>query len=89
MEDNTIVKTQRTFTGKVSSVSGEKSVLVEVARRFQHARYHKPITRKTRYMAHDESSSCAVGDVVEIEECRPLSARKRWRVVRTLTKAAI
>ena len=89
MEQDTIVKTQRTFTGKVASLSGEKTILVEVARRFAHARYHKVITRKTKYMAHDEANDCGVGDIVEIEECRPLSARKRWRVVKTLSKAAV
>ena len=86
-QQQTVNKTQRTFTGKVTSVSGLKSVVVEVARRYEHRIYHKVITRKTRYMAHDESSACTVGDQVEIQECRPMSARKRWRVVKTLEKA--
>jgi small subunit ribosomal protein S17 len=87
MEQQTVNKTHRTFVGKVTSVSGAKSVIVEVARRFEHRLYHKVVTRKTRYMAHDEASTCTVGDHVEIEECRPMSARKRWRVVKTLEAA--
>lgn len=87
MEQHTVNKTQRTFVGKVASVSGAKSVLVEVARRYEHRLYHKVVTRKTRYMAHDEASVCSVGDQVEIEECRPMSARKRWRVVKMLGAA--
>lgn len=87
MEQQTVNKTQRTFVGMVTSVAGAKSVVVEVARRFEHRLYHKVVTRKTRYMAHDEASACGVGDRVEIEECRPMSARKRWRVVKTLEAA--
>jgi len=86
MEQQTVNKTQRTFVGKVTSVAGAKSVVVEVARRFEHRLYHKVVTRKTRYMAHDEASACVMGDMVEIQECRPMSARKRWRVVKTLEK---
>ncbi len=89
MEQQTVNKTQRTFVGKVTSVAGLKSVIVEVARRYEHRKYHKVITRKTHYMAHDEIGGCVLGDKVEIEECRPMSARKRWRVVKTLGKTAV
>lgn len=72
---------KRQFTGTVASVAGAKSVVVIVQRRFKHRLYHKYITTAARYMAHDESSACQAGDTVMIEECRPMSARKRWRVV--------
>lgn len=78
---------RRELTGTVISVAGQKSVVVQVSRRYMHKTYRKFITRLTKYMAHDERSGCAVGDTVQIEECRPLSAMKRWRVVKTVTKA--
>jgi len=81
MEQETTIRRKRQFTGTVTSVSGEKSIVVAVSRRYEHPIFHKFITRVTKYMAHDEHSKCAVGDTVVIEESRPLSARKRWRVV--------
>lgn len=78
---------KRQFTGTVISVAGEKTIVVKVSKRFIHKTYRKFITRATKYMAHDEQSRCAVGDTVQIEECRPLSAQKRWRVVKTIEKA--
>jgi small subunit ribosomal protein S17 len=80
-------KTRRRFTGEVTSVSGAKSVVVAVKKRVLHALYRKYLNRTLRYMAHDEASTCGVGDTVVIEECRPMSARKRWRVVKTVEKA--
>lgn len=76
------------FVGTVTSIAGHKSVVVSVTRRVQHPLYKKYINRTRKFMAHDESCACSVGDIVEIEETRPLSARKRWRVIRTLQKAA-
>jgi len=74
---------RRRFTGEVVSVAGAKSVMVAVRKRVQHRLYRKYITRICRYMAHDESAKLTVGDQVTIEECRPMSARKRWRVVQS------
>jgi small subunit ribosomal protein S17 len=65
----------------VTSVAGAKTVVVEVHKRMIHRTYGKYIDRVVKYMAHDEASACHVGDHVEIEECRPMSARKRWRVL--------
>ena len=79
--DTTTVRRKRKVAGTVSSVSGAKSIVVAVSRRYEHPKFHKYITRVTKYMAHDEHSKCVVGDAVIIEESRPLSARKRWRVV--------
>lgn len=81
MDQERTIRRRRQFNGRVVSVAGEKSVVVEVERRFKHRTYHKYVTRATKYMAHDEQSNCVVGDTVRIEECRPMSARKRWRVV--------
>jgi small subunit ribosomal protein S17 len=58
----------------------DKSVVVAVDRRFQHALYGKTIRRTSKFMAHDEENACQVGDKVTIEETRPLSKRKRWIV---------
>ena len=73
--------------GTVTSVSGKQSVVVQVDRRVLHDRYHKYISRRSRFMAHDERGECGIGDVVEIVSCRPLSKRKRWRVRRIVERA--
>ena len=63
-----------------------KTVVVTVSRRFRDKRFHKFISRRVRYKAHDEQNACHVGDVVELVESRPYSKTKRWRVSRTLVK---
>ena len=78
---NTTVRRKRHLSGTVTSVSGAKSVIVAVARRFEHPVFHKYITEVKKYMAHYEHAKAAVGDHVIIEESRPLSAKKRWRIV--------
>jgi small subunit ribosomal protein S17 len=70
----------RTRIGVVVSDKMKKSVVVEVSRQITHPVYHKIVRVKKRFMAHDESNACAVGDRVRIVESRPLSRRKRWRV---------
>ena len=74
--------------GTVTSVAGTQSIVVRVDRRVLHDRYHKYISKSSKFMAHDERSECSVGDVVEIVSCRPLSARKRWRVRRVVERAS-
>jgi small subunit ribosomal protein S17 len=73
-------KTRSTKVGRVVSNGMDKSVVVAVDRRFQHALYGKTIRRTSKFMAHDEENACQVGDKVTIEETRPLSKRKRWIV---------
>lgn len=73
--------------GVVVSDTMDKSVVVRVERTTKHPLYKKVIRRRKRYMAHDEKNDCRVGDVVRIAECRPLSRRKRWRVMEIVTKA--
>ena len=72
--------------GVVVSDKTDKTVLVEVRRLHRHPLYGKVMRRTKRYLAHDESNQCQVGDRVLIRESRPLSRRKRWRVVRVLEK---
>lgn len=72
---------RRILQGVVVSDSGDKSVVVRVDRRVQHPLYKKYIQRSKKYMAHDVDNQCQVGDKVRIQECRPLSARKRWEVL--------
>jgi len=58
----------------------DKSVIVEVSRTVLHPLYQKYVRKRTRFMAHDETNACKVGDRVRIIESRPLSRRKRWRI---------
>ena len=81
------VGAQRTLTGTVVSNKMQKTVSVSVERLVKHERYSKYIRRTTKLLAHDESSQCKEGDVVEIAECRRLSARKAWKVVRVVKQA--
>ena len=68
--------------GKVVSKMGSKSVVVEVSYREQHPVYGKVIIRRKKYHVHDEADTAKVGDEVVIMETRPLSATKRWRIVK-------
>ena len=72
---------RRTLIGTVVSDKMEKTVVVEVTRRVLHGRYHKYMTRRKKYKAHDESIAILTGAEVVIEESRPLSRTKRWVVV--------
>jgi len=78
---------KRQLTGRVVSDKMKKTVTVLVERRMKHALYGKFITRSSKYHAHDEASECKQGDLVRIEECRPLSRTKGWRVVQLVEKA--
>ncbi len=73
--------------GVVAGKPGAKTVKVLVERLFPHATYKRVIRRSKYFLAHDEHDQCGLGDKVEITESRPLSARKRWRVLRIVTKA--
>ncbi len=72
---------RRKFTGVVVADAMDKTVVVRVERTETHPRYGKRFRRSTKLKAHDERNEYAVGDEVVIEETRPLSATKRWRVV--------
>ena len=74
-------KLNRTISGKVISDKMNKTVTVLVERRLMHPLYGKFITRSKKYHAHDEVNQCSVGDIVLLEECRPLSKTKNWKVI--------
>ena len=74
--------------GRVVSNKMDQTVVVAVDFVRRHRLYHKRITRTSKFMAHDEQNSCKTGDVVRIEEIRPLSKRKRW-IVREIVEQAV
>ncbi len=80
-------KTVRTVTGKVVSNKMQKTITVVVERYEPHPRYGKYLRRTTQLLAHDENNESREGDVVAIQECRPLSRRKNFRLVRVISRA--
>jgi small subunit ribosomal protein S17 len=78
---------KRTATGRVVSDKMVKTVTVLVERRVKHPLYGKFVTRTKKYHAHDENGEYHEGDLVEIEECRPISKTKAWRVTKLLEKS--
>jgi small subunit ribosomal protein S17 len=85
-ETTRTVRTQK--IGRVVSTKMDKTVVVSVDYVRRHPIYHKRITRTSRFMAHDDANDCNEGDLVRIEECRPLSRNKRW-VVREIVERGI
>lgn len=81
-------KTRKTRQGSVVSNGMEKSAVVLVERKVRHKLYGKFIRRRVKYIVHDPANECNVGDIVLIEECRPLSKNKRWRVRSIVQRAA-
>ena len=80
---------QKTRVGRVVSTKMEKTVVVTVERQRTHRLYKKAVRRLTRFKAHDEHSVCAEGDLVRIQETRPLSRDKRWRVTDVLERGVV
>lgn len=78
---------KRTLTGTVVSDKMDKTVTVLIERKVKHPLLGKILRVSKKYHAHDETNECAQGDVVLIEECRPLSKTKAWRVSKLLEKA--
>ncbi len=72
--------------GVVTSDKMDKAITVTVERRLRHPKYGKFIRKSKKYMAHDEKNVCQIGDTVKIMECRPLSRRKRWRLIEIVEK---
>jgi small subunit ribosomal protein S17 len=77
----------RTLTGQVVSDKMDKTMTVLVERRVKHPLYKKYIRRSTKLHAHDEENTCRVGDLVSIEQCRPLSKSKSWRLHEIIERA--
>ena len=84
-QENTSNKT--TKVGLVTSNGADKSVVVKVENLVMHPLYQKFVRTSSKFMAHDEENTCNQGDRVLIEECRPLSKRKRWRVRKVIERA--
>lgn len=78
---------RKQITGIVTSNKMDKSISVKAERRIQHPKYGKFVKKSNKFMAHDEKNECNIGDKVRIMETRPLSARKRWRLIEILEKA--
>ena len=81
-------KVARSISGVVTSNKMDKTVTVLVERLVKHALYKKYIRKSTKLHAHDESNECNEGDTVQIEECRPLSKSKSWRVIEVVSRAS-
>ena len=75
-------KTARTATGRVVSNKMDKTVTVLIERRVKHPVYGKYITRSSKIHAHDENNECGIGDVVTVQETRPISKSKSWKLLR-------
>jgi small subunit ribosomal protein S17 len=80
---------RRTLMGFVVSDKMDKTVVVQVTRRYKHPRYRKYIQERLRYKAHDEKNDARIGDKVRIVETRPLSKQKRWRLQEVLERAPV
>lgn len=83
--DQRTLRKQR--TGVVTSNKMDKSITISVQRRLRHPIYGKFVKKTKKFMAHDENNDCNIGDTVRIMEMRPLSKRKRWRLVEIIERA--
>ena len=79
---------RRTLDGLVVNDKLDKTVVVQVERLIQDPRYKKYVRRYSKFLAHDETNACAIGDRVRIVEHRPISKRKRWKVQATIAAVA-
>lgn len=87
MSETTNASNRRKLTGTVVSDKMDKTVVVLVERMVPHPLYGKFVRRSTKYKAHDENNECHTGDTVMIEESRPYSKRKSWKVARLVERA--
>jgi small subunit ribosomal protein S17 len=84
---STTESVKSTRVGQVVSNKADKTVTVKLERQIKHELYGKYIKRSSKVHAHDEENSCAEGDLVKIEQCRPMSKTKAWRVVEIVKRA--
>ncbi|UEG52718.1 30S ribosomal protein S17 [Mucilaginibacter daejeonensis] len=84
MEERNLRKTR---TGLVVSNKMDKSIVVAVERKVKHPIYGKFVNKTAKFMAHDETNTCGIGDTVTIMETRPLSKNKNWRLVEIVERA--
>ncbi|KJS06789.1 MAG: 30S ribosomal protein S17 [Gammaproteobacteria bacterium BRH_c0] len=83
-----VEKTARTLSGRVVSDKMDKTITVLIERRVKHPVYGKIVSRSTKIKAHDENNQCRIGDLVSIEETRPISKSKAWALVEVVEKVA-
>ncbi|MDD3804290.1 MAG: 30S ribosomal protein S17 [bacterium] len=82
-------KQRKVYTGEVVSDKMDKTIVVIVNRKKKHPLYKKFVSRRYRLMAHDEKQQASIGDTVKVEETRPLSKNKRFRLVEVVKKAEV
>ena len=75
--------------GIVISNKMQKTIVVKIEDRYSHPMYSKTLKKTKKYLAHDELETCNIGDQVLLEECRPLSRRKRWKLIKVLSKSSL
>jgi small subunit ribosomal protein S17 len=75
--------------GIVISNKMQKTVVVKIENRYSHPIYSKILVKTKKYLAHNELENCNIGDQVLIQECRPLSKRKRWKLIEILSKSSL
>ena len=75
--------------GIVTSNKMQKTIVVKVEDRYSHPIYSKTLSKTKKYLAHDELETCNIGDQVLVEECRPLSKRKRWQLLKIISKSSL
>jgi small subunit ribosomal protein S17 len=75
--------------GIVISNKMQKTIVVKIEKRYAHPIYSKTLIRTKKYLAHDELEKCNIGDQVLVQECRPLSRRKRWKLIEILSKSSL
>ncbi len=86
--ENTATRNLRKVrTGKVTSNKMDKTIVVAVERNVAHPIYGKFMKKTSKFLAHDENNDCGIGDLVQIMETRPLSKRKRWRLLQIVERA--
>tara|TARA_B100000579_G_C22801338_1_gene840066 strand:- start:358 stop:588 length:231 start_codon:yes stop_codon:yes gene_type:complete len=73
--------TKKILKGRVTSAKSNKTIVVEVTRKFKHPFYSKVISRSKKYHAHDENNKFKEGDIVRIIECKPISKKKTWEII--------
>jgi len=87
VEEKEQQKLRKIRQGVIVSDGMDKSIVVKVERTVRHPLYKKVLKRSKKYMAHDQDNQGKVGDVVRITECRPMSRRKRWRLLEVVSQA--
>jgi len=75
--------------GIVVSNKMQKTIVVRIEDRYSHPMYSKTLLKTKKYLAHDELETCNIGDQVLVQECRPLSKRKRWKLIKVLSKSSL